>query len=189
VAKILIVYGTTYGQTEKIVRRIDRELAKQGHDVSVFQGDQLPPELSLGVHAAVLIAASLIAGKHQRYIREFVRRHADQLNAVPSAFISVSASAADSPDLARAGAESFLRQTSWHPMFVQCFAGSLAYTQYRWWLRWIMKHISRSHGGPTDTSRDHELTDWEAVDRFAVRLADALWSSPASCLEVSRIVG
>jgi menaquinone-dependent protoporphyrinogen oxidase len=74
---------------------------------------------------------------------------------------------------------------SWHPTFVQCYAGALAYTQYRWWLRWIMQRISRSHGGPTDTSRDHELTDWGAVDRFAAGLADALSSSPVGRLEVS----
>src|SRR5512133_3497694 len=146
-ARILVVYGSTYGQTGKIVRRIDRELVRRGHEVSVYQGDQLPPELNLGSHDAFLVAASVISGKHQRCIREFVRRHADQLNAAPSAFISVSGSAADSPDLARAGAESFLHQTSWHPTLVQCFAGALAYTQYRWWLRWIMKRISRSHGG------------------------------------------
>jgi menaquinone-dependent protoporphyrinogen oxidase len=35
--------------------------------------------------------------------------------------------------------------------------------------------MMRSAGGDTDTSRDHEYTDWEAVsafaDRFSARLA------------------
>jgi menaquinone-dependent protoporphyrinogen oxidase len=187
-ARILMVYGTSYGQTEKIVRRIGRELSSQGHEVSVYQGGQLPPELNVGNHDAILVAASVIGGKHQRYIREFVRRHADQLNAVPSAFISVSGSAKNSPDRARAYTDSFLRQTPWHPTSVECFGGALAYTQYRWWLRWVMKQISRSQGRPTDTSRDHDLTDWGAVDRFAARLLDALPSSSASRLETSRTV-
>jgi menaquinone-dependent protoporphyrinogen oxidase len=69
---------------------------------------------------------------------------------------------------------------------VECFAGALAYTQYRWWLRWVMKQISRSQGRPTNTSRDHDLTDWGAVDRFAARLSDALPSFSASRLETSR---
>lgn len=188
-ARLLVVYGTTYGQTEKIVRRIDRELMQRGHEVSVYKGDQLPPELNVGSHDAVLVAGSVIGGKHQRYIREFVRRHTDQLNASLSAFISVSGSAADSPEHARAYAESFLRQTSWYPTFVQCFAGALAYTRYRWWLRWVMKQISRSQGRPTDTGRDHDLTDWGAVDRFAARLSDALRSSSASRLETGRTAG
>jgi menaquinone-dependent protoporphyrinogen oxidase len=42
-----------------------------------------------------------------------------------------------------------------------------------------MKRISRSKGGPIDTTRDHELTDWEAVDRFGVELARNLVRSAA----------
>jgi menaquinone-dependent protoporphyrinogen oxidase len=52
----------------------------------------------------------------------------------------------------------------------------MAFTKYPWWLRWIMKRISRSQGGPTDTSRDHELTDWIAVEQFAADFAGALSS-------------
>jgi menaquinone-dependent protoporphyrinogen oxidase len=29
-----------------------------------------------------------------------------------------------------------------------------------------MRRIARKEGAPTDTSRDHELTDWPALDRF-----------------------
>jgi menaquinone-dependent protoporphyrinogen IX oxidase len=29
-----------------------------------------------------------------------------------------------------------------------------------------MKRISKQAGGATDTSRDHEYTDWAALDRF-----------------------
>jgi len=38
-------------------------------------------------------------------------------------------------------------------------------------VRFVMKQIARKTGSPTDTSRDHELTDWAAVDRFAGELA------------------
>jgi len=37
-----------------------------------------------------------------------------------------------------------------------------------------MRMISRQEGGPTDTSREFEFTDWDHVDRFAAELADAL---------------
>jgi menaquinone-dependent protoporphyrinogen oxidase len=54
----------------------------------------------------------------------------------------------------------------------------VAYTQYGLFLRWIMKRISRRKGGPTDTTRDHDFTDWAAVDRFAERLAEAVPPAP-----------
>lgn len=34
--------------------------------------------------------------------------------------------------------------------------------------------ISRRSGGPTDTSREYEFTDWEAVDRFGREVAEGL---------------
>jgi menaquinone-dependent protoporphyrinogen oxidase len=40
--------------------------------------------------------------------------------------------------------------------------------------RRLIKLISWQAGGPTDTSRDYEFTDWEAVDRFAATLATGL---------------
>jgi flavodoxin len=38
-AKVLVVYGTAYGQTERIARRILGELERQGHTVSSLQRD------------------------------------------------------------------------------------------------------------------------------------------------------
>jgi len=46
----------------------------------------------------------------------------------------------------------------------------LRYSRYDPITRWIMKKIAAKEGGPTDTSRDYELTDWEAVDHFAEKL-------------------
>ena len=47
----------------------------------------------------------------------------------------------------------------------------MAYTRYRPLLRWMMKRLSARAGRPTDTSRDHELTDWSQVRRFVVAVA------------------
>ena len=41
------------------------------------------------------------------------------------------------------------------------------YTQYNFLLRLIMKSIARRKQLSTDTSRDHEYTDWDHVKRFA----------------------
>ena len=63
--------------------------------------------------------------------------------------------------------DNFLAQTGWQPGLTKTFAGSVKYTQYNFVTRYIMKLISRREGGSTDTSRDHEYTDWESVERFA----------------------
>ena len=175
---VLAVYGTAYGQTERIVRRIADRWTAGGLTVTLHRGDALPANLDLDRFDAVCIAASIIAGKHQPYIREFVRRHAARLNAVPSVFVSVSGAAGSTLPEKRAEASQhvteFLNQTGWRPALSATFGGTLAYTKYNWLLRWLLKRIARQSGGPTDTTRDHELTDWEAVDRFAEQSAAQL---------------
>ena len=39
--------------------------------------------------------------------------------------------------------------------------------------------MMRKGGHPTDTSRDHDFTDWAAVERFARECAGALAAAPA----------
>jgi menaquinone-dependent protoporphyrinogen oxidase len=52
---------------------------------------------------------------------------------------------------------------------VGLFGGALVYRQYGFFKRLMMKKIvSDKPGGlSTDTSRDHEYTDWDQVARFA----------------------
>jgi menaquinone-dependent protoporphyrinogen oxidase len=57
-------------------------------------------------------------------------------------------------------------------------AGAINYTRYNFLLRWYMKRASAKNGGATDTSRDHEYTDWDQVDRFAAAIAAAISPKP-----------
>jgi menaquinone-dependent protoporphyrinogen oxidase len=174
-SRILAIYGTTYGQTERVVQRIARALTATGHTVITVRGDQPPPDPSLADFDAYLIATSVLFGQHQRYMRDFVRAHAHLLNATPSAFVSVcGAAGGHSPpeqQQAQAYLDRFLRETGWQPRLTTSVGGAMAYTRYGPITRWVIKQISRRKGGPTDTSRDHESTDWTAVDDFARRFA------------------
>ena len=53
------------------------------------------------------------------------------------------------------------------PKAVGMFAGALQYTKYGWITRRVMKSISAKEGRDTDTTRDFEYTDWDAVEEFA----------------------
>lgn len=101
---------------------------------------------------------------------------------MPSAFFSVSLSAAG--DDTRADAErclqEFVEETGWTPEQAELVAGALKYTQYNWLKRFIMKKISASAGGDTDTSQDFEYTDWAQVERFAEQFHDRLGQADAS---------
>ena len=60
-----------------------------------------------------------------------------------------------------------LDRTGFDPDLVGLFAGALVYTQYGWFKRRVMRVIARREDGDTDTSHDHEYTDWQSVEQFA----------------------
>jgi menaquinone-dependent protoporphyrinogen IX oxidase len=48
------------------------------------------------------------------------------------------------------------------------------YRMYSFFTRWTMKKNAKKGGLPTDTSRNHEFTVWDAVGHSAEAFADAL---------------
>ena len=101
-ARVLIVYGTAYGQTERIAHEIARVLREAEHEVSLVRGDRPPAGLALEEYDGAVVAASVLYGRHQRYIERFVRERATRLNAMPSAFVSVCGAMANpAPDAER----------------------------------------------------------------------------------------
>lgn len=143
-------------------------------------------------HAAALLAASVHRGFHEPEMIAFVKRHRDELESVPCAFVSVSLSEATVEDEARdpevrreAGDDvremlkAFFESTGWHPGWAKPVAGALPYSRYGVFKRFLMKQIAGRAGGPTDTSRDYEFTDWVALDRFIDEFAAALKAEAA----------
>jgi menaquinone-dependent protoporphyrinogen oxidase len=182
-SRILVLYGSTYGQTQRIAKRIGRLLSAAGHTVDVLWGRRLPPSFRLDDYGGVVIAASVLMGRHQPYITEFVRGNADRLNAMPSAFVSVCGAAGEDPPRAQSYVDRFLSKTGWwRPTVTRSFTGAVVYTKYGRLLRWWMKLISRRQGLPTDTSRDWDLTEWNEVERFARELAVRLAPAPAEAV-------
>ena len=186
-ARILAIYGTMYGHTEKVVRRMAQVWTARGHDVTVYHATALPREVPLNAYDACVVAASVRYGRHQASVRDVVRGWATRLNAMPSAFVSVcGAMGGSSVEGARRAVhyvEGFLRETGWCPSHVISVAGALVYTRYGLFTRWVMRFISKRTGRPTDTRRDYEFTDWDAVEAFAERFAAALQREAVSLAE------
>jgi menaquinone-dependent protoporphyrinogen oxidase len=93
----------------------------------------------------------------------------------PSAFVSVCLGVLQhdpTVDRALSGTRhAFYAATGWHPTLVAVVAGALPYTRYSPLTRWMMRRIVAKAKGDTDTSRDYEYTDWDALRRFASAFA------------------
>jgi menaquinone-dependent protoporphyrinogen oxidase len=179
--RILIVYGTRYGQTAKIAERIGATLAAIA-EVTVADSAHPSADIDPEHYDGVLVGGSLIGRGHQRSIKRYVMRHLARLNAMPSGFFSVSGSAASKEPQGQADArremQRFLTETRWEPDLMTTFGAAIKYTKYSWLIRLVLREICRRNGGPTDTSRDHELTDWEAVSAFAKHFTRVVSPAP-----------
>jgi menaquinone-dependent protoporphyrinogen oxidase len=179
-SRILVLYGSTYGQTQRVAERIREVLRGEGDEADLVWGAALPDGLRLADYDGIVIAASVLLGRYQPYIRSFVRQNVEWLNAVPSAFVSVCGAASGDPPLAQSYIDHFLLETGWwNPAVTSSFTGAVAYTRYSPLLRWWLKQISRRKGLPTDTSRDWDFTEWGEVELFARRFAHRLAGVPA----------
>lgn len=181
--KTAILFATREGQTRRVAERIAADLRDAGAEVDVIDL-ATGPSVTLSDYAPVCIASSVHVGKHERAAVEFVKRYRAELERLDAVFVSVSLSEAGAENLARPEAkrqqsaadvqrmiDDFVKETGWRPARVFPVAGALAYTRYNFLLRFVMKQIARKADGPTDTTRDHDLTDWAAVDRFAGTMA------------------
>ena len=177
--EVPVLFASSEGQTALIAIRLAAVLHEHGLDSQAV--DVSTPEAEAidwtRVHGA-LLGASLHMGRHQKSAARFVHTHANDLNAVPSAFFSVSlAAASKNPDEvadAERIARAFPAAHGWKPSRILSLAGRLAYREYNVLVRFLIKRIAKKEGGPTDTSRDHELTDWDQVDRLGHEMAAAI---------------
>lgn len=170
-SRILIIYGSNYGQTQKMSGVLADELRELGHEVEVISGKKTPRSLSPDKYDAAIVAASVRMGRYQNYIEKFAREFHEQLMHMPSAFVSVSMAEAH-PESSLGGfnqewLDSFVQKTGWKPAQFASFGGALCYRQYNFITRFIMKKIAAQSGMSTDTTRNHEYTDWDAVRKFA----------------------
>jgi menaquinone-dependent protoporphyrinogen oxidase len=185
--RILIVYGTSEGQTARIAEYLADVIRGNGHVAYPVDLRRSHPP-GIDDYDAVIVGSSVYMGKHQKYVTDFIRQHRPALEGLPSAFFSVSLAAHENTAAATREIAGYLKQfvqvTGWCPRKVAVFAGALRYTQYSLIKRWIMKSIARNKGSfDLDTSRDYEYTDWESVRRFA---EEFLAMVPAESPELAR---
>ncbi len=167
--RILLVYGTTEGHTRKIARFAAGRLEADGHDVTLADAADGEARDPAGFQAA-LVCASLHIGRYQAPVVHFARVHQAALNAMPSAFVSVSLAAvghdpADAKGLADCLAQ-FERETGWTPRFVCQAAGAIRFSTYDFFRKLAIRFIAERHGQHVSTDEDYDFTDYEALAAF-----------------------
>lgn len=170
---ILVVYGTGEGQTAKVADRIVDELEADGHEATAVNVGEIETDLDFDDYDAVLVGASIHAGRHQKAVRKFVAANRDVLVRKPTGFFQVSLSSATEEGEAEAVGyvDEFVEATDWHPDRIGLFGGALRFSKYGFLMRAMMKRVAKHAYPEADASGDVEFTDWESVEAFADEFA------------------
>jgi menaquinone-dependent protoporphyrinogen oxidase len=170
-SRLLVLYGTTDGQTAKIAQAVAATWRARGADVDVVQAGKEGKDPRPQDYDGIVVAASVHVGGYQRAVRSWVRRHAAALTEKPTAFLSVCLGVLQPDAGVRADLDRimdrFVGETGWTPTMTKSVAGALRYSRYGWLKRWVMRRIVRKAGMETDTRRDYEFTDWAELEVFA----------------------
>ena len=157
--KLLVVYASRHGQTEKVARRIVDVAEEEGVAAEMIA---LRNARCVDDFTDVIVAGSVYFGRHSWYLARFVRRNRTALEGRHTAFVTV----CGETELGPTFVANFLRKTAWAPDTTAVFAGAMSFTRYGWLMRMMTRHVAAERG-ITDMSRDYESTDWLAVETFA----------------------
>jgi menaquinone-dependent protoporphyrinogen oxidase len=179
--KAAIFYATREGQGKRVSDHIAESLRARRFDVDIYNVKDSPELIDMQPYRLAFLVASVHLGHHEREIVRFVKSHRADLVRLGAPFLSLTLSEASAEDSAAppekrtaAAADAqrmidvFVRETGWRPAYVLPVAGALTYSKYNFIIKLIMKIVARRTGGPTDTTRDYEFTDWAALDRFVL---------------------
>lgn len=188
---VLIVYATREGHTARVAKRVASELAKHRVLAVVEDADAHPSTVDPRRYAAVVLAGSVHFGHHARSLVRYIVANRVALHDVPTMLVSISMSEAiahyteatpEQRASARARAheavDALTMETRFRPSQIQLVGGGLPYTRLGFFTRQLVRLIAARQGGPTDTSRDHDLTAWNVVD--AVADVVARWAQPTA---------
>ena len=156
--RIVVAYATRHGQARRIAEHVGRELGTWGWPCDLINVAEEPLD-EWPAYAAAILVAPVHGGHHDKAMIRFVKVALPALGHIPNAFLSVTLTEASAEDPqatperhaqavadVAAMVESFVKETGWRPQQVV----------------------------PTDSTRDHEFTDWGALGRFAQQFAHDL---------------
>jgi menaquinone-dependent protoporphyrinogen oxidase len=181
--RILVVFSSSEGQTEKVAHHVARQIENKGCAARLVSAHATDDAAAIGDFDAAIVAGALHMGAHGPALATFISEHADALNAAPSAFLSVSLSAASDDPADVAGAleaiKDFEAATGWTPRRTQLVAGAVHDRQMGFFKRLLIHTLMARKGVELDPSGNTEFTKWPTLDRFIGDFVDLVEKTAA----------
>ncbi|ATF09391.1 menaquinone-dependent protoporphyrinogen IX dehydrogenase [Candidatus Enterovibrio altilux] len=170
--KILLLHSSREGQTVKILRYIEHELAKT-HQCEFINLHSMP-EINFTLYDAIMIGSSIHYGHLNKKLYKFIKNNLSALNKSQAAFFCVNLTARklekDTPET-NFYMKKFLSLSPWKPKLLDVFAGALYYPRYRFVDQVMIQFIMKITGGETDRTKEVEYTNWDRVKQLSINFS------------------
>lgn len=187
-SKVLMLFASREGQTQKIIERMRLIVSHAGHEVDLIRLEGQTADIRLEQYDAFMLGSSVRYGRHHARFCHFVERNAGALDAKLCYFFSVNLTARKvdrSEPHQNSYLTRFLRNGSLHPTSVEVFAGAFKLSRYNFFQKQLLRLIFRVSDGSSAPTEDHEYTDWCRVMRFAERFVQQLAGDQVSGSKIS----
>lgn len=166
-----IIYATTEGHTGKVVTFISDKLSEQGHGVSPYNAGSGQERSKIAQFDKIIVAGSVHSGKHQEALELFVYANRDELQKLPTLFLSVSMAAAfeDSRKDAKRYIKEFQEKTIWHPSRHLLVAGAVRHSDYGYYEEAALQYGDLAKHAFAELKEDKDFTDWDALSNFVTQ--------------------
>ncbi|NUN05780.1 MAG: hypothetical protein HUU57_08460 [Bdellovibrio sp.] len=178
-ARVLVIYASRYGQTEKISNYAAERLRHLGHTVDVW--NILENEFSrrhVRDYDGVVMGSGIYANRFPRPLLRIAREQQRDLTKKQTAFFSVCMGVVEENEQTQRDLRdislNFFTMAEWRPMQWGIFAGSIAYSKYNILLKYFMRFLAARAGYETELSRDYEFTNWKDVQSFVDEFSQRL---------------
>jgi menaquinone-dependent protoporphyrinogen oxidase len=162
--KIWIVYHSEFSSTGQIARQINEWLQEFGFSTAIHHHKEITATED---YSAIIAGCLIYGGAMDKQFLSFVSQHAQTWNQLPGMFFPVSLTKAGTDDRELQELlkirESIAAKTGWQPEISIDVAGTYWYRKYIFFMRRVLRRISQKSGWSTDTSRNHEYTDWATL--------------------------
>lgn len=175
--RVLVLFASNEGHTRVISKFVAAKLSEAGHEVTLTYAPEADRRCEPAAFDLVLLAGSLHFGRYQNALISFASRHHAALNAMRSAFISVSLSAAGTHSRGRLDLEdamaSFSEETQWRPGVVHHAAGAIRHVAFDYFRELASIMLMERRDDHVDLAGDYDMTDYPALAEFALSFANS----------------
>lgn len=162
--KVLVIFESFEGQTEKIAHHVGEATRQHGHDVTVVDVGRETDVAFDGV-GAVVLAAPVHQRRHPPGFEAFLQANRQALADRRTLMLSVSLSASFAAGLEEA--QEYLvemkMRTGLEPDAEALVAGAIRVEKYDYFALQVIRHVILRGREFDPAAGDHEFTDWDAL--------------------------